>query len=98
MSLYETKGSPITITLMYKNIIPLPEFSLKEIKNISVNNKIFKKSEFSINIISKYLPLTINISYFGSLLESFLIKKYVSRLIKTISSSVGKENIPNILK
>jgi hypothetical protein len=68
---YKIDDLPLTINLMYKIIVPLPDLVLKNISNININiNKnIFSIKELKQIFNSKYLPLTNNMVYFGNSLE-----------------------------
>lgn len=81
---------------MFKNLIPLPELELTNIKSIKINKTIIKPLETKDLYKSKYLPLTTDISYFGNLLVGSIKHKYIKKLInnmkflgKVIPESLG---------
>jgi hypothetical protein len=75
---YKIDDLPLTISLMYKVIVPLPDLVKKKITNIN-NRNIFSNKELKQTLDSKYLPLTTNMIYFGNSLEGSLKTKYLSK-------------------
>jgi hypothetical protein len=79
--------SPDTIYLMFKELVPLPELELTttRIKSIKhLNNNMFKPVDTNKLFNTKHLPLTTDISYFGSILSGSMRRKYIKKLINSM--------------
>jgi hypothetical protein len=79
------KISPDTISLMFKELVPLPELEPTKIKSIKEINKYLLTLVDTKNLFNfKYLPLTKDISYFGNLLSGTIRRKYIKKLINNM--------------
>jgi hypothetical protein len=83
----ESKVLADTIYFMFKELIPLPELELtKKIitKTKQINTNIIKITDTNKLFSSRYLPMTTDISYFGSQLSGSLRRKYIKKLINNM--------------
>lgn len=92
---YSLESLPNSIILSYKNINITNERIINKIKSLPLNRNQIELSKFNKFFSSNYLPLTINNSNFGYLIEGDLKFNYIKSLKSNIESS--GQQIPDIL-
>nr|YP_010697791.1 DNA polymerase [Porodaedalea chrysoloma]WCF76752.1 DNA polymerase [Porodaedalea chrysoloma] len=89
ISKYDIDSLPDSIVIEYKVITVSKDLIINNIdsKSLNLNNKIFPVNKLTKIFSSKYLPLTLDSSYFGFRIETELKYKIINRLISNIKSS-----------
>jgi DNA polymerase type B, organellar and viral/RNase_H superfamily len=95
MDSYNINEYPLTVSILIKEVKTSGDLEIKKLENI--NEQILKLKELNIAIKSKYLPLTLNLSYYGNLLENSIRNKRLKELEANIRNKSGLE-VPLLIK